>query len=169
MGEFYGSLEDATVYHSDRGNAAWTASGVTDAQRTAALVRASSWLDGTYGDRYSGKKTGGRSQELLWPRTGATDVECEEIEEDEIPREIEYATYEAALRELASPGSLSPDYVASERVKQEQVGDLSVTYMEGAGSADDVKPVVSVIDGILASLLRSAKSTTTLFGFSARA
>lgn len=169
MAEFYGTLPDATAYHADRGNAAWAAVGVTDALQTAALVRASSWLDGTYADRYPGSKTDGRAQELGWPRTGATDVDGEEIAPDEIPREIEYAVYEAALRELANPGSLSPDYVASERVKQEKVGELSVTYADGAGSADDVKPVLSIIDGILSSLLRLKKSTNTLFGFSARA
>lgn len=169
MADFYGTVEGATAYHTARDNAAWSAAGVTDALRTASLVRASSWIDATYGNRFPGKKTEGRAQDLAWPRTGATDAEGEEIADDEIPREIEQATFEAALRELATPGSLSPDYVASERVKQEKVGELAVTYADGAGSADDVKPVISIIDGILSSLLFSPKSTTTLFGFVARA
>lgn len=39
--------------------------------------------------------------------------ECNAIPATEVPIEIIHATYEAALRELASPGSLSPDFVAT--------------------------------------------------------
>lgn len=163
----YGTLEGALAYHTARGNAAWLADEVTDQQRTAALVRASAWIDGEYGARFPGTKTGGRSQQLAWPRTDAADTDGSEIEEDEVPFEIENGTYEAALRELAAPGSLSPDFVATERVLREKVGDLEVQYAD-ASDPGASKPVVSIIDGILAGLL-VAKSTSTIIGFAARA
>ncbi|KWT70767.1 hypothetical protein APY04_0828 [Hyphomicrobium sulfonivorans] len=166
----YGDLPGALAYHEARANAAWTAAGVTDTQRTAALVRASVWLDGEYGAQFPGKKTGGRSQQRAWPRTGGTDAEGEELPDDEVPFEVTHSTYEAALRELSAPGSLSPDFVAAERIKQEQVGDLSTTYMDGSGTAADVKPVVNIIDGLLSGLLAVASSSSTsLVGFLARA
>lgn len=165
----YGTLIGALAYHTVRANASWLDGAVTDQQRTAALVRASAWIDGEYGPRFPGAKTGGRSQPLLWPRTGAADVDGNELEDNEIPFEVENSVYEAAIRELANPGSLSPDYVASERVKAEKVGDLSVTYADGSGGIEDVKPVLSIIDGILAGLLVQKPSGTTVVGFAARA
>ncbi len=102
-------VEHGLAYNEARGNADWSAAGVTDALRTAALVRASSALDGIYGDRFAGRKTGGRSQALAWPRTGAYD-HCagEDISSDEIPQEVVNAAYELALAELQAPGSSSP-------------------------------------------------------------
>lgn len=163
----YGTLPGALAYHTARANAAWSAEGVTDPQRTAALVRASTWLDGEYGARFSGAKTGGRSQQLQWPRTGAMDAEDNEIEDDEVPFEVENAVYEAALRELANPGGLTPDIVGTERILREKVGDLETQYADAA-DPNAAKPVVTIIDGILAGLLVT-KATSTIVGFAARA
>lgn len=72
-----------------------------------------------------------------------------------MPSEIERATYEAALRELTAPGSLSPDVVPGafrKRVKVE--GAVEVEY-GGAGDAASMRPVLGVVDGLLASLLAS--------------
>jgi len=120
----------------------------------AILVRGSVYIDGKYRAQFIGKKTGGRAQDREWPRTGATDAENNPIPSDEVPAEIERATYEAALREHENPGSLVPDYVAAERVKSETVGPLSVTYVDSTVmSAADAWPVIGVIDMILAPLL----------------
>lgn len=188
---YYGTLAAALSYHSDRGNAAWGAS--TDQLRTAALVRASVWLDGRYRARFPGVRTGGRAQVLEWPRMPATgtqlygqgrdpwseadedglyastvfDVDGNAISTDAVPAEIETATYEAALRELTSPGSLSPDYVASQRVVSESIGALSVDYADGSGTENDVRPCVTVVDDILSSLIRPA--TPALTGHTVRA
>ena len=67
--------------------------------------------------------------------------------------EIEQATYEAALRELVSPGSLRPDYVAAEQVTREKVGPIEVEYAESAEGTNPTQPVVSVINAMLAPLL----------------
>lgn len=54
MTDHFGTLPAGLAYHDARGNAAWTAAGVDDAKRTAAMVRASQALDALYGARYPG-------------------------------------------------------------------------------------------------------------------
>lgn len=154
----YASIDQADAYHLARGNTAWAeALSSPDDARESALVRATAWIDGVYGSRFSGKRTNGRSQSLQWPRTCATDAECEIISSDEIPVEIINATCEAALRELADAGSLSPDYIQSQRVVSEQVGSLSVTYQSTFGGARDARPVLTIIQDILSTLIGSSR------------
>lgn len=82
-----------------------------------------------------------------------------EWDNDAAPEPVKFAIIEAAQRELASPGSLSPDYVASKVIKREkkQVGPLAkeLEYAE-ATSAASVRPDIEIIDQLLASQLRSA-------------
>ena len=155
----YGTLIDADTYHAARGNSAWAAG--TEANRTAALVRATAYIDGRYRHQFAtgrwqsmfpGTKTDGRAQELEWPRTNATNYEGNAIPDDEVPAEVEQATYEAALRELASPGSLSPDFVPAEQVTKEKVGPIEVQYAEPKGHAP-TRPVIPAIDEIIAPVL----------------
>lgn len=162
MPEFYGSVAGADAYHAARANTAWAGS---DEAKQAALVRASAYIDGKYQQQnscgrwesmFSGVKTGGRAQELQWPRTGATDNEGAAIPPDEIPPEIEKATYEAALRELVTPGSLSPDYVAAEAIKRQKVDVLEIEYQAAATDGGvPTRPVLTVVDELVAPLLRS--------------
>lgn len=158
----YGTLEDADAYHAARGNAAWAAA--TEPNRLAALQRATDYIDGRYRyqtaggcwkSMFRGTKTGGRAQELEWPRTGATDSDGNLIPDDEVPIEIEHATYEAALLELLNPGSLSPTFVASAMVTREKVGPIEVAYAESqfVDGWPPNRPVVSAIDDILAGLI----------------
>lgn len=152
MPEFYGTLVGADAYHEARLNTAWTgvASSPADAKE-AALLRASVWVDGSYGAKFSGVRSDGRDQSREWPRTNATDAAGNAIPTDEVPVEVLNATYEAAMRELTTPGSLSPDYTPSQGVKQETVGPISVTYRDGTGS--QVRPVATVVDDIMRSLV----------------
>lgn len=158
----YGSVADATTYHAARGNAAWAAA--TDADKASALQRATDYIDGRYRrmtaggcwvSMFRGARTDGRAQDLEWPRTGATDSEGNEIPDDEVPTEVEHATYEAALRELADPGSLSPEFVASQQVTREKVGPVEVAYSDtsASGYMPPNRPVVPAIDDILAGLI----------------
>ena len=119
----------------------------------AALVRASAWLDARYGARYPGKRAFGRDQGLGWPRVDATDRECEDIAEDAVPVEIVKATCAAALRELASSGSLSPDVAGGGAVKRERIGSLEVEYANADGTRA-LGPKFPEIDGILAGLIK---------------
>src|SRR5262245_8388709 len=119
-----------------------------------ALERATLWLDGTYGSRYPGQPTDGRDQELGWPRTGAVDCKGYAIQPDVIPAEIERATYEAALRELANPGGLSPDVTVGRVYKSVSVsGAVSVTYADEGGVAQSQQPTITIVDNMLACLL----------------
>jgi hypothetical protein len=119
-----------------------------------ALERSSLWLDNTYGPRYPGVPTDGRDQDLGWPRTGAVDCKGHVIASDEIPVEIQRSTYEATLRELAKPGSLSPDVTVGRVQKSVSVsGAVSVTYADEGGVVQSQKPTLTVVDSMLSCLL----------------
>ena len=158
----YGLLADANVYHAARGNSAWGAAQSAD--RESALQRAADYIDGRYRfqtaggcwvSMFRGKRTDGRAQDLEWPRTGATDSEGNSIPDDEVPDEVERAAYEAALRELQEPGSLSPVFVASQQVTREKVGPVEVAYSDAqaSGNMPANRPVVPAIDDILSGLI----------------
>jgi hypothetical protein len=158
----YGSLEGSNAYFEQRGNAAWAAGN--EEARTAALVRATDYIDqryrymlpsGTWQSMFTGVRTDGRAQPNEWPRTGAVDYSGYLLPVDVVPDEVERATYEAAARELSKPGSLSPDFVASSLAIRKKVGPIEVAYSDKTveGTTPN-RPVVSVIDEILAPLLR---------------
>lgn len=159
----YGTLVGANDYHAARGNAAWAAGTIPD--REAALQRATDYIDGRYRmqtaggcwvSMFRGKRTDGRAQDLEWPRTGATDSEGNEIPDNEVPIEVEHASYEAALLELTNPGSLSPVFVASQQVTREKVGPVEVQYFDTSkidGAQPPNRPVVPAIDDILSGLI----------------
>ncbi len=158
--ESYVSVVDADAYHLARGATAWAA-GVT-ADKEAALRRATAWIDGAYGERWPGYRTNRRAQLLDWPRTNAYDAEGEAIGTTELPVELIQATCEAALRELVTPGGLSPDVTQASIVRSEQVGPLAVTYAASA-SISASRPVVTVIEDILEGLIGGGTSGATTF------
>jgi hypothetical protein len=144
------SLADATAYHAARGNAAWTAEGVTDDLREQALRRATSFLSASF--PWAGYRVRGRDQALAWPRYGVSDVEGWAVPSDAVPREVRDATAEVALRELAAPGSMTPDVVLSERIKSEQVGPIRTEYF-GSTSVDEVRPTLLIVRDLVGGLL----------------
>lgn len=156
----YGTLAGADAYHLAAGNTAWTGA---DGVKLAALVRASQYVDtlaiakrknGSTYTMFGGVKTGGRDQELAWPRTGATDVDGLNLDDMDVPYEVENASYEAALRELVQPGYLSPDYVPAQVIKREKVDVLETEYMGASGGTENPQqPVATLIRGIIAPLL----------------
>lgn len=156
----YGTIAGADAYHLAAGNTAWTG---TDADKLSALVRGSQYADtlalaqrknGSTYTRFCGVKSAGRDQLLAWPRIGAYDVDGTEIPDGVVPIEMEHATYEAALRELAQPGYLSPDYVPAQTIKREKVDVLETEYVgAGAGVDNPQQPVATLIRGIIAPLL----------------
>lgn len=124
-----------------------------------ALERATMWLDGTYGARYPGMPTGGYEQELGWPRTGATNCKGYVIPPSVIPAEIERATYEATLRELAKPGGLQPDVTVGQVKKSVSIsGAVSVTYADEGGVVQAQTPTLVIVDNMLACLLSGGKA-----------
>ena len=151
--ESYASVATAGAYATARGLTFDTADTAAGEQ---ALRRAPAWLDATYRGRFTGYRTKLRLQALEWPRTNAHDNAplVTYIDTDAIPIEIINACIEAAVREKASPGALSPDVTPGQIKKSVAVsGAVSVEYALGTGGVQDQRPVVSVINDILGSLL----------------
>lgn len=171
MPDFYGTVEAADAYHAARANAAWAGD---DVAKQAALIRASVYIDGRYRkllasgawqSLFPGVKTEGRGQTREWPRTGAEDYEGHAIPSDQVPVEVEQATYEAALRELVEPGSLSPDFVAASTVKRQKVGPIEEEFSVAAGAdgAASIRPVISIIDEMIAPVLVARYTLPSVF------
>lgn len=160
----YGTRADADTYHSDRGNSAWGAA--SEADRDAAMARATDYIDGRYWRRlptgaYTSMFPGVPTAAAVaagrqWPRKGAADGYGNAIADDVVPDAVQRATYEAALRELSAPGSLSPDFTPADRITRERIGELEVSYANPAHDADrnPSRPIVPTIDEILAPLLQ---------------
>lgn len=157
MADIYGTLDGALAYHDARGNAAWSAVGIDDAKREAALLRASEALDGIYGARFPGKKAT-RSQVRAWPRVGAVDhCSGEDIPDDEAPVEVETAAYALALAELASPGSSTPTLTLGRTVRSQKVGSIQREFFspeEGVAiTIESLRPILTAVEDALRCLL----------------
>ncbi|MFQ6184379.1 DnaT-like ssDNA-binding protein [Sinorhizobium meliloti] len=147
----YGTNDGFTAYATEAGYV--FPDGTTDAQKTAARQRGSLVID-RYEPKFSGRRTGGYSQERAWPRTGATTYYGEAIPSTETPAAIINASYEAAFLELTNPGSLSPVVNGAEAVKREKIGKIETEYAVSASTdIDDLvalsTPVVTTIEALL--------------------
>lgn len=158
MAKYYGSPTEFELYAMER--AYDLPADIDFDDVTAALIVASVWLDGRMiGQLGSTLKTGGRAQERQWPRQGFVDGYGDAIGVNEVPREVEHATYEAAFRQLATPGALNVDFTLAKSYKSVSIdGAVSVTYA-GASSADDAQLSIPIVDRILAPLLSSVQAT----------
>ena len=135
--------------------------GYSDTDIEQAARRATAWLDGRYRRRFPGYRQYGRAsripQALEWPRSWAEDVEGEAIPLDTIPPEVKDAQAEAARREVAGT-TLSPDVTLGDTVTSESVGPISTEYA-GIASVEGQRPILTVVDEILAPLFPSARNT----------
>lgn len=118
-----------------------------------AIVRATLWIDATFGSRYPGTRLNGRAQALGWPRTGATDVAGNAVDADSVPVEIKRATAAAALLETTTSGALF--LPADFAVKREKLEGLEVEYAipDSSLSGSVTAPWRSIVDGLLLPLL----------------
>lgn len=113
-----------------------------DATTDAAIMRASAWLS-TF-PNWDGSMACGRGlQGLAWPRSGATDCDGLAIADDEVPVEVQRATFYATLAELDSPGVLTPSITPGKQTKREKVDVIEVEYMTPSdqGAATDKDPI----------------------------
>ena len=141
------AVATVTAYAAAVGNTAW-ATATTSAQE-AAIVRATNYLrDETVWAWRGDKKT--YAQRMPWPRTGAQEHRGPAVPDDVVPWRVADACCEAALVELASPGSLQPQIARGGRVVSETVGPISTTYAADAPA----RATVTKVAGILAPLLR---------------
>lgn len=144
----FASVAYVDAYHNEGGNATWTG---TDALKEAAIIRATRYLSNAYA--WQGTRRKNRNQALAWPRTDVADNEGFAVPFDAVPTEIQQATAEIALRELATPGAMTPDYTPSDRVKSEKVGSIAVEYDLSRTDAESVRPVLLVVRDLIGPLL----------------
>ena len=152
----YISLEDCDQYHTAYGNSEWPetpAEGVDGRDaiitaKEAAIRKGSRFLDANYAGRWRGKKAAS-SQKMAWPRKAVYDDDGYLFDSAAIPDCVADAAAEAALR--AYSGDLLPDLERGGKVASEAVGDLSVSYFEGASGATEYP----LIDGLLSDVIVS--------------
>lgn len=140
----YVSLEEANEYNALRGNT-WTG---TDSEKEAALIRATSYLDGTYGSVWPGYRSSSH-QALDWPRTDAYDKDGYLL--DGVPTAVAVATIEAAVVEAQTPGTLTSPV---ERVTtMEKVGPITVQYSNDKSPITTYPSIRSVLSRIIGGAL----------------
>lgn len=149
----YIAYDYALAYHALRGNSAWAAA--SDADQQYAIIRATQAVDSIYKGKWKGEPTEYGTQELEWPRSGVT-VGSTSIDDDVIPAAIKKAVCEAALRELASPGSMTPDLDRGGEIKRVKADVVEVEYMDGANSTT----TFTAIDGLLADLVTGTSASS---------
>lgn len=143
----YVSVADTDAYHLARGNAAWAAA--SDASKEAALVRATSALDGMYSGRWPGRRYD-QDQALDWPRSDAWDRDSYPL--TGVPQRIKDATSAAALVELAEAGALSKSQERGGAVRREKIGPIETEYAPGA-------PAVTAYPAITQALARIVRGS----------
>jgi len=154
----YASEDDFDTYTEDR------AYVVVVGDTEAALIRGTQSLEAMYGTRWPGQRLNGRDQGLGWPRTGAIDANGETIDENEVPIEVIEATAELAMRELATPGSTSPDLARGGTVRRVRAGSVEVEYASNAQATT----TFTLIDGILEPLIGPTTHGGVSSGFATR-
>lgn len=154
------SRADFEAYATARGYVTSSYDGDDDID--PAIRRASAYLNAF---TWKGYKLNGRDQTMSWPRTGVLDGEDLTVPSDEVPREVEQASAEAAWYEL-SVGPLSPSLVLTDRVKREKIGSIETEYMDSGTSVDAARPVVMKIRDLVQGLL--AMGSNSLVGTAVR-
>lgn len=137
----YASISDADEYFIDT-TPSWAAASVAD--KTAALIKATRYVDGRYRSRFGGVKVK-HEQGLEWPRYEAFDRDGYYL--SGLPKEAKRATCEAAL--IALTEDLAPALERGGRVASEKLGPLETSYEAGAPA----ETVYSSIDRVIAPVL----------------
>ncbi len=148
----YVTYDYALAYHALRGNSAWAAG--SDANQQYAIIRATQAVDSIYKGKWKGTPTEYGTQELEWPRQDV-EVNGVELDDDLIPTSLKKAVCEAALRELASANSMTPDLDRGGEIKRVKADTVEVEYMDGANSTT----TFTAIDGLLADLVTGTSAS----------
>lgn len=156
----YADADTLDTYCDDHGITLASSDG--DA-KDSALIRASAALDGAYRLAFPGYRTSGRDQAMEWPRTAAYDYEGVMLATDEVPQEVIDATCEMAVREVETPGIMTPDLERGGFVRRLKAGSVEVEY---GGSNNQT--VFTIIDGIMSKLVGSQAVASTMFGIAVR-
>jgi hypothetical protein len=145
----YNTLAAVDAYHLSRGHATWTG---TDADKEAAIIRATFGIDNLYRRGFDGKKATG-TQSLEWPRSSAVDTSGYAIAVDVLPNALLFGSSEAALIELVTPGALSPEYIAGIIKTREKVDvvEEETEYSSGSTGRTSYAIVEQYINALLSS------------------
>lgn len=136
----YISVEGADDYFVGIGNQpTWFEKATIDRER--ALMSGTQFVDNQY--RFIGTKSS-QEQGLQWPRTDAIDKNGFELTE-EVPKNIKYATCEAAIRTFNSP--LYADTSTKGDLRSEKVDVIELEYFEGTATDNPY----TIIDKLLFS------------------
>jgi len=162
MTDFYGTAQGLKDYMLARG-LILPVDIDTDPEIVAGLLLASENLDATFSMYFDGMKTGGRVQVREWPRLGHSDKYNYLISSNEIPREIENATYELAMKHFDTPGSLTLDYTPSKFKSVSVDGAISVSYAVFSSHLEIQKQFASVLNA-LSSLFSDKAQSSSLSG-----
>lgn len=163
MTTIYGTRADYTTYHAARNHS--TASH-TDARIDAALIVASEWIDAVYRTSFPGLKVGMRAQEREWPREGGMDIYGYAISAASVPTEVINATYEAAYRQIETPGCLAIDWTPAKYKRVSVDGAVSAEYRI-FDSIGDAQMRLAIVDQILDPILTGTKADVSKYSGSA--
>lgn len=148
------------AYGDDEGFEAWLAEQglvLPDEAPTPAVLRArgSLYVD-SYEKFWTGQRAGGVTQELGWPRSGAT-VNCTmAIPDDVIPPAVITAAYRAGWLDAVTPGILNGSAgAAGSRVKRQKVDVIEREFFDDGKAEIGGGPsfIDSQIDGLLSQFV----------------
>lgn len=142
----YVTTAETDSYFLARLNTAWAA--LTGAQKEAALISATDYLDATYEAQFKGLRASS-TQALAWPREGVT-VDGVEILPTIIPTRLKHAQMQLALK--ASAGELLAD--ETQTVQREKVDVIEVEYARGSVGGT----LYTFVSRLLAPLVRGGAS-----------
>lgn len=159
--ESYADVAYCDTYHSNRGNAAWSA--LVTADKEAALRKACAYLDGHYRPRWKGLRVNYVTQPLEWPRINVNIANTELntlyaygynsfVPVDQIPQRIKDAQCELALRTLS--GDLAAD--ANGSVRREKLDVIETEYAPGKVPGEIT---YQAVDHLLSDYLKPTGST----------
>lgn len=163
MADFYGTASGYKAYWLARGN---NQAAVDNADAEIALLIASEFIDRSFRSQWQGLKVGQREQLRDWPRSGVVDRDGNPVLSEVVPLEVESATYEAALRQITTPGIFFKDYTPGKYTRVSISGALSVDY--ATGNAYSFQTQMPAIGLILEPLLGCSYSGSSLSGRTSR-
>jgi hypothetical protein len=73
---------------------------------------------------------------------------------EDAPDVVQFAIFEAALREAIAPGVLAPVVTLGQAKVLTEVSGIKWTPLQERASVGDMKPTLTVVDGLLASVIR---------------
>lgn len=139
----YISVSEADAYFSARNLLATAWSGKTVAEKEAAILYATTYLDSNF---YWLGHIKISDQALGWPRILVYDREGRSIDSNIVPQRIKDATAELALEALTK--SLSPSLPRGGDVKRKKVSSLEIEYFSYASNSRTFPLVRQILSGL---------------------